>query len=168
MASIRDAMPTDHGAIDAIVGAAFESEAEVALVGRIRAGGILLWERVAERDGEIVGHVMVSRAKLDGGRQVAMLSPLAVRPDMQRAGIGSALVRDVCAIADAAGEPLIGLQGSPEYYGRLGFVDSRSVDITMDLPDWAPREAGQVLILAGYDASLRGHVVESDAFLGRQ
>lgn len=168
MMSTRDATPTDHAAIDAVVGAAFESYAEVALVHRIRAGGILLWERIAERDREVVGHVMVSRAKLDGGREVAMLSPLAVRPDVQRTGIGTALVRDVCAIADAAGEPLVALQGAPAYYGRLGFVDSRSVGITMDLPDWAPREAGQVLILAGYDPSLRGHVVDSDAFLGRR
>jgi putative acetyltransferase len=129
---------------------------------------VLLWERVAERDGELVGHVMISRATLDDGSAVAMLSPLAVRPDVQRSGVGSMLVRDVCAIADAAGEPLVALQGSPLYYGRLGFVDSRTVGITMDLPDWAPREAGQVFTLAAYDPAQRGHVVESDAFLEPQ
>jgi putative acetyltransferase len=165
MVSIRRAMSTDRAAIDAVVRAAFESDTEVVLVERIRSGGGLLWERVAEHDGQVVGHVMVSRAKLDGGSEVAMLSPLAVQPDVQRRGIGSELVRDVCAIADAAAEPLVVLQGSPVYYGRLGFVDSRSVGITMDLPDWAPREAGQVLMLAGYDPSVRGHVVEPDAFV---
>ena len=135
---------------------------------RIRASGDLLWERVAERDGEVVGHVMLSRARLDGGGgDIAMLSPLAVRPDVQRGGIGSLLVRDVCALADAAGEPLVGLQGSPQYYGRLGFVDSRTLGITMDLPDWAPREAGQVITLGAYDPACRGHVIDSDAFRER-
>lgn len=38
----------------------------------------------------------------------------------------------------------------------------------MDPPDWAPLEAGQVLILSGYDTSVRCHVVESDSFLGRR
>lgn len=165
MVSIRDATGEDFAAIDAVVGAAFGSDVEVKLVERIRTGGVLLWERVAERDGAVVGHVIVSRATLDGERDIAVLSPLAVRPDLQGVGIGSALVRDVCAIAQAAGEPLVVLQGSPTYYSRLGFVDSRSVGITMDLPDWAPREAGQVLVLGSYDPLLRGHLVESDAFL---
>lgn len=149
-----------------MVEAAFASSTEVTLVHDIRASGLLLWELVAERDGEVVGHVMISRATLDGGGDIAMLSPLAVRPDVQRDGIGSALVRDVCALADAAGEPLVVLQGSPAYYPRFGFVDSRTVGITMDLPDWAPREAGQVLRLSAYDPALRGHVVDPPAFSG--
>jgi putative acetyltransferase len=116
--------------------------------------------------GDVVGHVIISRATLESGEPISMLSPLAVRPDTQQQGIGSALVRDVCALADAAGEPLVVLQGSPRYYPRFGFVDSRTLGITMDLPDWAPREAGQALPLAAYDPSLRGKVLDPEPFVG--
>ena len=110
--------------------------------------------------------MIISRATLEGGAPITMLSPLAVRPDAQKQGIGGALVRDVCALADAAGEPLVVLQGSPRYYPRFGFVDSRTHGITMDLPDWAPREAGQVLPLAAHDPALRGKVVDPEPFVG--
>ena len=49
------------------------------------------------------------------------LSPLAVAPPYQRQGIGSALVRSAVEACDRMGEPLVVLEGSPEYYGRLGF-----------------------------------------------
>jgi putative acetyltransferase len=118
---------------------------------------------VAELDGRVVGHVMISRVDLDDdgrARPVAMLSPLAVTPDAQRAGIGSALVREVTARADRRGEPLVVLEGSPDYYGRLGFEHSvlHGIHITT-LPWWAPPEAAQVLRLGSYDPSLRGRIV---------
>ena len=51
---------------------------------------------VAEHDGQIVGHVMFTRSLLDAPRrlvEVQVLSPLAVMPEHQKRGIGSALVR---------------------------------------------------------------------------
>jgi putative acetyltransferase len=102
----------------------------------------------------------------DVTHRIAMLSPLAVDPARQRDGIGSTLVRDVCARADAAGEPLVILEGSPVYYSRFGFVDARTHGITIHLPDWAPPEAGQVLPLSNHDASLRGRVVYPPPFDG--
>jgi putative acetyltransferase len=116
---------------------------------------------VAEDDVRIVGHVMISTCELRDGESahhIAMLSPLAVAPDLQRGGIGSALVGAATAIADEAGEPMVILEGSPAYYSRFGFVDSRTLGIEIHLPDWAPREAGQVLPLARYDPALRGTV----------
>jgi putative acetyltransferase len=41
----------------------------------------------------------------------------------------------------------------------LGFEDCRAHGIAIELPEWAPREAGQVLRLRNYDERLRGHVV---------
>jgi len=53
---------------------------------------------------------------------IVMLSPLAVVPEFQKRGIGSALVRDVTAEADRRGHPFVILEGSPVYYGRFGCV----------------------------------------------
>ena len=148
---IRPETPADHGAITELVAAAFGSPAEAVLVERIRASPNHHPEYalVAEIDGRVAGHVMVSDVDLraDGGelRSILSLSPLAVAPDLHGQGIGSALVRDVAARVDADGHPLIVLEGSPVYYARFGFVDARGHGIHIHLPDWAPPEAGQVL-----------------------
>ena len=127
---------------------------------------------VAEVDGEVVGHVMVSNAVLrsnDSDRQISMLSPLAVRPDRQKAGIGHALVSAALAVADERGEPLVVVEGSPAYYGRFGFEHSIAYGIEIDLPEWAPPEAAQVRRLRSFDpddATLRGKVIYPKAFDG--
>ena len=93
-----------------------------------------------------------------------MLSPLAVAPARQRQGIGSALVRSVTALAAAAGEPLVILQGDPAFYGRLGFEPAADYGIAMPLPSWAPPEAAQVMRLPRYDDAVRGRIAHPPAF----
>jgi putative acetyltransferase len=167
---IRPETPDDHGAIARIVSAAFGSDAEARLVEAIRNSSAYIPDLalVAELDGELVGHVMVSYADLedDAGhrRPIANLSPLAVAPEFQRRGIGSTLVRSVTAEADRRGEPLVVLEGDPKYYGRLGFEHSVPHGITITLPSWAPPEAAQVRRLRRYDPALAGHVVYPPAF----
>jgi putative acetyltransferase len=110
---------------------------------------------------------MISHAELHDGEtvhRIAMLSPLAVAPRLHKQGIGSGLVREACARADVLGDPVVVLEGSPAYYPRFGFVDSRTLGIEIHLPDWAPPEAGQALRLSAYDASLRGTVVYPPPF----
>jgi putative acetyltransferase len=170
---IRPESPDDHDAMRELVAAAFESETEAEL-DRIRASPEYVPELalVAEVDGAIVGHVMISRAVIrndDGDRQIGMLPPLAVRPERQRAGIGSALVRASLEVAEARGDPLVILEGSPAYYGRLGFEHSVSYGIEIHLPEWAPPEAAQVMRLTSFDRddpTLRGTAVYPAAFDG--
>ena len=165
----RAERPADHRLISEVVAAAFGSPAEAELVETIRESEYFLprLSLVAESDGRIVGHVMVSHATLhgqEGERRVAMLSPLAVDPAFQRRGIGSALVREVTAQADALGEPLVVLEGSPRFYKRFGFEHSLLHGIEITLPSWAPPEAAQVLRLSSYDPSIRGRVKYPPAF----
>ena len=68
------------------------------------------------------------------------------------------------AAAEALGEGLVVLEGSPDYYRRFGFRDCRTMGIQIDLPDWAPREAGQAHPLSAYDEALRGQLVYPPAF----
>ena len=96
-----------------------------------------------------------------------MLSPLAVSPDQQRNGIGGQLVDAAVAGAERLGEPLVVLEGSPQYYGRLGFEPASRYGITLPIPDWAPPAAAQVKVLDRYDPadpSMRGTVVYPAAF----
>jgi putative acetyltransferase len=168
---IRPERPGEVDEIHAVVAAAFKSEIEAKLVRDIRDDdcyrpGLAL---VAEEEDDIVGHVMVNHCELHDGdvvHRIGMLSPLSVRPDRQKDGIGTALVRQVCALADEAGDPVVILEGSPLYYPRFGFVDARTLGITIHLPDWAPPNAGQALPLVAYDSSLRGTVVYPPPFDG--
>jgi putative acetyltransferase len=167
--AIRAEQRGDEPAIAAVVEAAFGSPAEARLVDLIRASRGFWPELslVAEDGGRLVGHVMISEAALeDGGRSrpIAMLSPLAVAPDRQRQGVGSALVRAVTAGAEERGEPLVVLEGAPAYYGRLGFEPADPLGIHITLPGWAPAEAAQVMRLRAYDPSVRGRVIYPSAF----
>ena len=64
------------------------------------------------------------------------LGPLGVRPDRQRSGVGTALVHALLAVAEAADERLVTLLGSPDYYGRFGFVAAAELGITAPDPAW--------------------------------
>lgn len=166
---VRVEQPEDGDAIAAVVSAAFDSRAHARLVHAIRSSEHFIPDLtfVAEREGEIVGHVMLSYAELhDLARRhrVVTLSPLAVELDRQRQGIGSALVRTACDAAEDRREPLILVEGDPRFYGRFGFEPAAPHGIEFTLPSWAPEEAGQVLRLTGYDPEMRGRVVYPAAF----
>jgi putative acetyltransferase len=168
---IRPERHEDQAAIRRVVRAAFDKHTSVAdLVELIRESpefvpGLSL---IASHSGQVVGHVMLSHAELvdEHGvrRRILELSPLAVAPALQRRGIGSALVPAGLAAAEAMGEPLVVLQGSPDYYPRFGFRDCRTLGIEIDLPDWAPPDAGMAYPLTTYDPSLRGRLIEPPAF----
>ena len=167
--TIRPERGDDVDAIADVVATAFKSQAEARLVERIRSSPEYIPELalVAEVEGEVVGHVMISHTVLRDGdveHCVAMLSPLAVAPSHERRGIGSALVEEVVSRAAQRGEPLVVLQGSPDFYGRLGFEHAGPHGIEHPLPSWAPPEAGQVRRLRHDDPSLRGQVVHPPAF----
>lgn len=175
---IRPERPEDAARIRVVVAAAFGSDVEADLVDRIRASPeyvpamALVAESTGDQAGEILGHVMISAATLRhdlGERRIVMLAPLAVAPHGQRRGVGGALVRAVTEIADHFGEPLVVLEGSPRYYQRFGFEPAERHGLRIELPEWAPPEAAQVLLLASYDATdpnLRGAVVYPPAFDG--
>lgn len=137
---VRPETPADFEAIAAVVRAAFVDEPQVAhLVGAIRASDEYrpAFSLVADEDGAIVGHVMLSGLPIDGARAL-QLSPLAVRPDRQRCGIGVSLVQ--AALAAAAGERLVCVEGDPRYYSRFGFRVSTELGVERPhegVPEWA-------------------------------
>jgi putative acetyltransferase len=114
----------------------------------------------------VVGHGLFSRGWLDAPRQlveIAVLSPLGVLPSWQRRGVGSALVREGLARCAAAGVPAVFLEGSPDYYGRLGFEPA--VELGFGKPSPRIPDAGfQVARLPRHEPWMTGTVVYADAF----
>lgn len=169
---IRPERPEDRDLIRAVVAAAFSPDVETAgLVDALRRSPAFIPELslVATLDEVAVGHVLVTSAELvdesNALHRALVLSPLAVLPPYQRRGIGAALVKHALERAEAMGEEVVVLQGSPRYYPRFGFRDSRTLGISMALPDWAPPEAGMARPLSAYSPSTRGRLIESQPFL---
>ena len=145
---VREERPPDFAQISAVVETAFGDAAVARLVEDIRVspGYHPEFALVAEDDGAVIGHVMLSEVRVGEGRAL-QLSPLAVRPDRQRRGVGSALVREALRAANAAGEPLVLVEGDPTYYSRFGFV--RSTELGIERPhERVPEVAFQGLALA--------------------
>ena len=87
---------------------------------------------VAELDGEVVGHVILSRARLGDGEALA-LGPIGVAPQHQRRGVGSALMHAAIDRARQLGHGVVLLLGHPEYYPRFGFVHAPTLGMTHDV-----------------------------------
>lgn len=89
---------------------------------------------VAERNGEVVGNIMYSRAKIfgEGGEihEVLTFGPLSVLPSLQRAGIGSALIRHTQRLAEKLGFGAIVIFGHPAFYHKFGFTNAEMFRIT--------------------------------------
>jgi len=108
---------------------------------------------VAVLEDEIVGHVISTRAWVDGYGLLG-LGPIGVIPRLQRQGIGSALMNETIARANAAGEGGIALLGSPEYYPRFGFVPAASFGVLPPEEAWG--EHFQLLPLALWPGGVHG------------
>jgi putative acetyltransferase len=125
------ALAGDGPAIGRAVCAAFGHDLEARLVERLERDGRVRVSLVARAAGDVVGHAMLSRADLvargDSWPALA-LAPVAVVPERQRRGIGSALVRACIALA---GPRLpIFVIGAPAFYGRFGFEPAEPYGVT--------------------------------------
>ncbi|MBR7620707.1 N-acetyltransferase [Phenylobacterium sp. 20VBR1] len=126
---IRHAKPADHAAIREINIAAFGQPAEADLVERLRADGDKVFELVAEEDGAVVGHIFYSRLWADSVHLYAALAPMAVRPDLQKSGIGSKLVKASIDTAREFGTHAVIVLGHPAYYPKFGFTPEAAAKV---------------------------------------
>lgn len=121
---MRAATAADAGDIARVEGAAFGQEDEARLVAALDEGGYTRVSLVAERDGEVIGHVLLSElefAARSGPLPALALAPVAVAPSHQRQGVGDALVRAALEIAQQQGYRAVVVLGHPGYYPRFGF-----------------------------------------------
>ena len=127
---VRRERPGDVDAVRAVHRLAFardESEPlEVALVDALRADPAWLphLSLVAVVDGTVAGHVVATRASVDSAPALG-LGPLGVRPEFQRAGVGTALMY-----------ALVARLGELAYYGRFGFVAAAELGGAPTTPAW--------------------------------
>jgi len=144
---IRVEKSSDWAKVHAINAAAFESQSEADLVELLRERAQPVVSLVAEDNGELVGHIMFSPVSLSGYPELKLmgLAPMAVAPEQQRKGIGSALVRAGLEQCMQQGFMAAVVLGHPEFYPRFGFTPSSRFGITSDYD--VPEEVFMVLEL---------------------
>ena len=159
---VRSANKADLDAIRTVHSQAFPTAAEADLVERLHADGDAAVSMVAD-DGGIVGHMLLSRMRVDAdGRRIRALAlaPVAVLPERQGQGIGSALVEASLAAAREQGAQIVFLLGEPEYYSRFGF------DAATAAPFSSPYAGPyfQALLLDGLSLPASGTAEHAPAF----
>lgn len=144
--SIRLEAPDDYRIVEELTRAAFDNPDRIDrskidcpiehyMVHKLREkDGIMELSFVAETEGRIVGHIIYSHAYIlqSDGSKVTVLNfgPLSVWPELQRTGIGSALMKHSIDEARKLGYGAILFFGHPQYYPRFGFVEAKEFGIT--------------------------------------
>lgn len=143
---------------------AFETATEADLVDALRRQADPLVSLVAIVDNEVVGHILFSPVTLSSDPELRLLglAPMAVLPDRQRRGIGSALVRAGLEECRGLGADGVVVLGHAHYYPRFGFVPASrfglrseydvpdDVFLAMELRPGAFRESGVIRYHAAF------------------
>lgn len=144
---LRPEQEAEFPAIYELVKTAFETARvsngdEQNFVARLRAGGTYIPELalVAETDGRLNGHIMLTRTFVEtpgGQRPLLLLGPLAVVLERRNQGLGGQLVQEALRLAKGQGHTAVVLVGDPAYYRRFGFKSANHFGIsnTNGIPD---------------------------------
>ena len=149
----RDETREDTARIRALTDSAFaltpySDGTEGEIIDALRAAGALSTSLVADESG-IVGHVAFSRVLIDGhDPNWYGLGPVAVTPEQQGRGIGSALIREGLERLRQQGAGGVVVLGDPAFYGRFGFESIPSLHYVD-----APSPYFQRLVLSGPEPS---------------
>ena len=166
---IRPESDGDAGGIRHVLAAAFGGELEAHLVEALRSNGALVISLVACADHEIVGHLAFSPMHADGQPDrpdLLGLAPVAVHPQWQRRGVGSALLQTGVNECRRRAVTAVFVLGGPKFYARFGFMPARQHGLRCVYD--APPDAFQLLLLANALTTLPTGLVryrpEFDAF----
>ena len=136
---IRQERPGEFPQIYDLVKIAFQTAKvsngkEQDFVNELRSGDTYIPELalVAEDNGRLVGHIMLSKAHIVNGADrfpVTYVAPLSVVLEFRNRGIGAALMKESFKLAVGMGYTSVLLVGDPAYYHRFGFKSAVSFGI---------------------------------------
>ncbi len=159
---IRNEEEKDYEKINKMIKAAFKNAEhtdgnEHTLVDKLRSseGFIKELTLVAEENGEIVGHIMFTEVKVGEEKGIA-LAPLAVHPNMQKKGVGTALMNEAHKRAKEMRYEFCVVLGSEKYYPKVGYKPANQYGIKA--PFDVPNENFMILFLRGNERNIDGVV----------
>lgn len=155
--------------------AAFTGPEEADIVDRIRREAPEGWHSLVAvgapggpADGIIVGHLLLTPCRVEDAQgdlvaTVLAIGPVAVLPELQSRGIGSALMSAAMGLAIARAVPALVLLGHPAYYPRFGFGSARVAGLEPPAAAW-PDAAWMARLLPAWTDAMRGTVRYPEAF----
>src|SRR5579863_3627885 len=161
---IRDEQPRDREQVRKVNESAFGRSDEADLIDGIRDDEAILLSLVADLDGQIIGHILLSRMTVEtaqGPVAAVSLAPMAVLPEHQRNRVGSRLVRRGLAELRGRGERIVIVLGHKDYYPRFGFSAEKARYLSSPFP---PDAFMALELREGALAGVQGAVVYSHAF----
>lgn len=117
---------------------------------------------VMELDGEIIGHIMFSRAEIiaDDGSHIPIVTfgPISIAPTFKRQGYGITLLKYALSKAKEMGFGAVFMEGNIDFYKNAGFVLASTLHIHYHAE---PRESDVPYFLGielkdGYLANIEG------------
>jgi putative acetyltransferase len=115
---------------------------EQEFVNRLRSGGNYIPQLalVADDDGKLIGHSMLTKTYIHGdGKdyEALLLAPISVVLEHRNRGVGTLLINESFRLAKAMGYGAVFLVGDPAYYHRFGFRSTVDFGIrdTHGIPD---------------------------------
>lgn len=140
--TIRSETEKDYRSVEALTREAFWNQYvpgcdEHYLVHKMRAHKDFIPELalVLEKDGEIIGNIMYTKAKLtdESGNEKPILTfgPISVLPAYQRQGYGKMLIEHSFRKAAALGYDTVVIFGSPTNYVSRGFVSCKKRNVCL-------------------------------------
>jgi predicted N-acetyltransferase YhbS len=151
--AIRGERASDVAAREALLDTGFGANRQTRTCQRLRDGqtpaeGLAF---SAVRRGRLVGTVRLWRVSA-GGVPALVLGPLAVDPACRKLGVGAALINHALAAASERCHGAVILLGDAPYYGRFGFSDLKTGELSLP----GPFERGRLLALELREGALDG------------
>ena len=145
---------------------AFKTEDEARLVNALRDSGCEYISLVAERDNKVIAYILFTPVTLTGHQpnlKLLGLAPMAVLPEYQNQGIGTALVKQGLEECRDRGYDAIAVLGHSNYYPKFGFVPSDEYGIKSEYD--VPREVFMIQeLVAGCLKGKSGVIQYHEAF----
>ena len=136
---IRDESCDDWTLVAELYGEAFESSAEARLVAALRHSQVARISLIIEEGMRLVGHIMFTAVTLDTAPELKImgLAPMAVIPDRQRCGFGSALVEEGLVRCHSTDCGAVVALGYSQFYQKFGFEAASTWGISChyEVPD---------------------------------
>lgn len=167
MLVIREETPADYEKVYLLVKKAFASAEhadgnEQYLVNELRKSDSFIpsLSLVAEKDGVLAGYILFTKLRI-GEENALALAPLAVLPDFQKQGIGSALIKEGHKRAKEMGYRFSVVLGSENYYPKFGYIPASRYGIKAPFP--VPDENFMAINLKGDSVKLNAQVIYDKA-----